>query len=236
MANPQVLIVQNSAGSSPGRLPQWCADAGAEVTLVRAYDGQPVPREPQGHDAVVLLGGGLMPDADEDHPWLVDERALVRACVARSTPLLGICLGGQLMALTFGGQVRAAYGTPEHGLVDLSLRPDAAADPLLSALPDGAPAMEHHQDQITALPEQATWLASTEACPNQAFRIGDRAWGLQWHPEAEATRVESWDPAETRALGLDHDELVRIGREREQEVEHLWSAFFGRFLQLAAAG
>ena len=233
---PTVLVVQNDADSGPGRLPAWITAAGGRVHLVAAHDGVAVSTDPAetGADAVVLLGGGLMPDTDLDHPFLPAERELVRACVRQRVPLLGICLGGQLMAYALGGEVRENHGTPERGVVALSLRPSTRQDPLFARLFDEVPVVQNHADAITALPDGATWLAATSACPYQAFRVGDRAWGVQFHPEADADRVASWDRSRLRARGLDPDVMAAQARRHALAMEQAWSAFVGRFVALAA--
>lgn len=228
----EITVIRNSAESGPGTLPRWIADQGADLRLVLADEGEPIPAAPD-LDAVVLLGGGLMPDADETHPWLPDERTLIRDCVDQGVPLLGICLGGQLIAHTFAGQVRADHGTPEHGAVQLRLHPERAGDPLFGPLPEVVPGIEHHRDQITRAPDGAVLLASTQACPLQAFRVGDRAWALQWHPEAPGSRVAQWDPAEATAIGLDPDAVVAEAAALGPVLEETWSGMFASFIDLA---
>lgn len=231
----EITVVQNSAGSGPGTIPRWVDEQGAVLNLIRADQGDGLPTGSQVEllDAVVLLGGGLMPDADATHPWLPAERELIRACVAQGVPLLGICLGGQLIAHTFGGQVQADHGTPEHGAVRLRLLDARHDDPLFGSLPDSVPGIEHHRDQITAIPPEAVLLAATDACPRQAFRVGDLAWALQWHPEAPGTRVAEWDRSEAVALGLDPDQVIADAAAHTPELEKTWSALFAAFVGLA---
>lgn len=229
---PRVLLVQNASGSGPGRLPHWCAEAGVDVELLRAYDGETVPTSTDGYDAVVLLGGNLMPDADDEAPWLPRERELARAAVSDGTPFLGICLGGQILAHILGGEVLADFGLPEKGVTDIQLLAEAADDVLLQGF-SLVPAIENHRDRITRLPEGSVWLASSERCPLQAFRVGDRAWGLQFHPECEASRVRSWDVAKIRDAGFDPEVLIAEADRRGDEVEQTWQRVVRRFLDLA---
>jgi GMP synthase (glutamine-hydrolysing) len=234
-ASPTVLVVQNSPTSGPGLLPEWIEAAGATVRLIAAYDGVAVPTEPGGCGAVVLLGGGLMPDADLDHPWLPAERELVRSCRAFGVPVLGICLGGQLIAHTFGGDVRARQlDRAEAGVVQIDLRPEAADDPLLGGLDGPLPAVEHHEDAIVGLPPEAVWLASTPVCPLQAFRL-DTLWAVQFHPEAPASRVAQWDRVELVGQGYDPDALVAEAERHAEAMNQLWPQVISRFVALAEA-
>lgn len=229
---PRVLVIQNDPDSGPGRLPAWIDDEGACLELVRAYAGERVPTSPDRFAAVLMLGGGFLPDADEEHPWLPDERALARAAVADGTPLLGICLGGQLLAHTFGGEVLGEHGPRERGVTDIMVRRDAADDPLLGPLDAVVPAVESHQDAITRLPTGAAWLASTESYPHQAFRLGDRAWGLQFHPEASSDKVRTWSRERLRQQGFDPDAIFEEADRRGADLESVWSGFVHRFLAL----
>ncbi|GGL36031.1 type 1 glutamine amidotransferase [Phycicoccus endophyticus] len=198
--SPALLVVRNDPGSGPGRFAGWCAEAGVRLDLV---DGADVPTDPDGHAGVVLLGGGFMPDADERAPWLPRERALCAAAVRDGVPLLGICLGAQLLAQVTGGRVLADSGRPERGSVTVRRLPPSDADPVLGGLPRTFPAIENHRDEVATLPPGAVHLAASDTCQHQAFRVGERAWGVQFHPEVGAERLDRWDPARLADEGVD---------------------------------
>lgn len=199
-----VLAVQNDPDSGPARFADWFAEEGVRLVVV---SGDEVLDSPAGYDGVLLLGGGLMPDEDERAPWLPRERALTAAALADGVPLLGICLGGQLLAHVAGGRVVADSGRPEHGSVGIRRVAGSEGDALLGSLPAEFPAVEHHRDEITALPPGAVHLATSATCPRQAFRVGECAWGLQFHPEAAADRLARWDPERLAAEGFDLADL-----------------------------
>lgn len=224
----RLALLQNDPDSGPGRFLDWLPSA----TLIRADEGAPIPAADQ-FDAFVLLGGGFMPDADAEAPWLPAERSLIRAAVARQTPLLGICLGAQLLAHTCGGQVRAAYGLPEKGVTPLRVSPAAADDPLFGPLPGEVVGVESHEDQITQLPAGATWLMSSRRVPHQAFRVGSAAWGVQFHPEASGERVAGWSDASISRRGFDPDTVRAEGLAAAAQLEQVWAAWFARFVELA---
>ncbi|GAB2856817.1 type 1 glutamine amidotransferase [Actinoallomurus bryophytorum] len=178
-------------------------------------DGASAPGSPDGFDAVVLLGGRFLPDDDRAAPWLPAERELARRAVARGVPLLGICLGAQVLAAATGGTVRGCHGSPERGSCRVSLRGEAGTDPLFAGLPGEFRVIQNHRDQITGLPPGAVRLAESEACPVQAFRVGERAWGVQFHPEAGADRLGQWDESALADAGLD----LRVLRAEADKAE-----------------
>lgn len=226
-----VLIIENDRDSGPGKLIDWLDARDITPVIIRAWDGEPVPETVDGHAALILLGGGMLPDEDERSPWLSAERALLRQAHGR-VPVLGICLGAQLLAHTFGGEVRGKYGQPEKGVTSLTVLPAAADDVLLAGLPSIVRAVESHQDQITRLPEDAVLLMSSERCAHQMLRIG-QSWGVQFHPEVEAERVRRWDPERVRSLGFDPAAVVADAERYAVELDKTWSTVVGRFLDLA---
>jgi GMP synthase (glutamine-hydrolysing) len=212
---PRILIVRNAERSGPGRFLPWWEEMGLRAVEV---PGAETPAEPEAFDAVVLLGGGILPDDDRRAPWLPAERALARRAVEGGVPLLGVCLGAQVLAAATGGTVRGSYGRPERGSCAVTLRAEAAADPLFAGLPDEFRVIQNHRDQITGLPPGAVLLAESAACPVQAFRMGERAWGVQFHPEAGADRLDRWDEAALADDGLDLRALRAEAEQAEPET------------------
>lgn len=221
-----VLVVQNSRSGGPGRWGGWLEEAGLRLDVVHAYDGEPVPDRLR-HDAVIMLGGGYLPGDDDRAPWLAPTRKLVAEALAAEAPLFGICLGGQMIAEVAGGEVTADAGAPENGSLPVTIRPEAADDPLFRDLPGVVPAIEHHVDAITALPPGAVWLAETARCPYQAFRVGGRAWGVQFHPEVPPARIREW-----RADGFDPDEVYARAVADEPVSTPIWREVARRFAGL----
>jgi GMP synthase (glutamine-hydrolysing) len=208
---PRVVIVQNSPGSGPGRLPEWLTEDGIDAVVVAGSD---LPEYLAGGaaavDGLVLLGGGLLPDDDERAPYLPGERALVGEAMTTGVPMLGICLGAQLLAHVAGGEVTAKSGETERGSCPIELLPAAGDDPLFAGLTgyDELRMIQNHQDSITTLPPGAVHLATSGVCRVQAFRVGAAAWGVQFHPEAAATRVADWDESKLAADGFVRAELI----------------------------
>ncbi|RFU84861.1 type 1 glutamine amidotransferase [Streptomyces triticagri] len=228
-----MLVVQNTPSGGPGRVGDGLREAGLDLEVVQAHAGEPLPRL-LGRRALLVLGGGYLPGEDERAPWLPAVRRLTAQALEDGRPMLGICLGGQLLAEVAGGRVRGRYGPPEFGSTPIRMRPEAGADPLFGPLPAVAPAIERHVDAITELPPDAVWLADSERCPHQAFRVGDAAWGVQFHPEVPAGRIGAWAPGPLREQGYDRDELLRRALAAEPAASAAWTAFTARFAAAVA--
>ncbi|MFT4042080.1 MAG: membrane dipeptidase [Gordonia sp. (in: high G+C Gram-positive bacteria)] len=196
----RVLAVVNDPTSGLGRFADWLV---AEGVSWESVSGDEIPCTADGFDAVLLLGGGFMPDAYDRAPWLHAEAELVRQALRDEVPILGICLGAQVLAQVAGGTVCAGFGEQERGSIEVELLPAAADDPLFTRLPSTFAAIANHRDQITELPSGAVHLARSAACTVQAFRIGTCAWGVQFHPEAGADRLERWDGTALAESGWD---------------------------------
>ena len=150
------------------------------------------------------LGGAMGANDDDVAPWLADERALLADAVERGMPVLGLCLGGQLLAAATGGRVELGP-TQEIGLAYVRRTVDGLTDPVMSqAVPSPGneiPAAQWHQDHVAELPDGAVLLLTNDACRVQAFRVGDTAYGLQLHPELDAATFRSWADYPDEALG-----------------------------------
>lgn len=230
-----LTVIRNDPDSGPGRLLDWSDAAGIAVDLVKADEGDEIPTAATELDAVVMLGGGFLPDVDDRKPWLPAERALVQDCLEHGVPVLGICLGAQLLAHVGGGRVEGDFGMPEKGVTELTPQPAAADDVLFQAFSAPTFGIESHRDQITQLPDGAHLLMSSERCRNQAFRLGAAAWATQWHPESSAARIATWSDDKLTELGFSPEDVKRVAREHEAQLESTWQAFFGRFVDVVRA-
>jgi GMP synthase (glutamine-hydrolysing) len=158
--------------------------------------GTPPPRTLDSYDAVFVFGGAMHADEDEYHPWLADETAWLAGLLQTRTPVLGVCLGVQLLARAAGSSVQRMPGGPEIGWCAVELTESGAIDPVLGAMPRTFEALQWHH-YTYELPQGAVELARSPAC-TQAFRLGESCWGVQFHPEVTATQLEGWldDPSD----------------------------------------
>ena len=179
----------------------------------------PLPRPLDAYGAVLVFGGAMHAHEEDRHPWLREEDALMRRLVDARTPVLGICLGAQLLAKAAGARV-GPLAEPEIGWFPTVLTSAGERDPVLGRLPRKFDAFQWHWYDFD-VPEGADELARSEVC-SQAFRLADSAWDVQFHPEVTLPQVEGWiddpedpcpDPeglrAETRARIAVWNELGR---------------------------
>jgi GMP synthase-like glutamine amidotransferase len=139
---------------------------------------------------------------EDEHPWLIPEKAVVREAVAeRAMPYLGLCLGHQLLGEALGGRV-GLMAAPEIGVLDVELTPEGAADRLFAGAGPTIKSLQWHGAEVSRAPPGAAVLASSPACPVQALRVGECAWGIQFHCEVTAETVPEWGrvPAYREAL------------------------------------
>jgi GMP synthase (glutamine-hydrolysing) len=231
-----VLVVEHEAACPVDRFGAWLDEAGVAVTTCRPYQGDAVPAAVE-QDGLIVLGGHMGAEDDEVAPWLPAVRGLLADSVRSGTPALGICLGAQLLAVACGGSV--AVGAPgiEAGVVDVHWRPEAAGDRLLGGLPDPFPAPSMHLDAVVDLPPGAAWLAETTQYPHQAFRVGDAAWGVQFHPEVSVGTFRAWGEHhrdEWAGWRIDGDDVVDQRVRRSAEVEAAGRTVATRFAVLLA--
>lgn len=225
---PGIVVIEHEPGCPPDRFAGWLD--GVTVQLVRPYAGDAMPAAVDA--GLLVLGGQMSAYDDEVAPWLPAVRNLVATAVAADVPMLGICLGAQLLAVACGGKVEvAAAPGRESGVIDVRWRPEAAADPLVAGLPDPFPGPSMHADAVVDLPAGATWLASSGTYPYQAFRVGQAAWGVQFHPEVSLPTFRSWADGHPE---VDTESVVGQLRARDAEVAAAGQALASRFAAVVA--
>jgi GMP synthase (glutamine-hydrolysing) len=170
----------------------------------------PPPRPVEAYDALLVFGGSMHPDEDEQHPWLREEVDWLGGLLERPVPTLGICLGSQLIARAAGARI-ARLEDPEIGWYDVALTEEAAADPVLSALPSRFEALEWHHFEH-GLPDGAVPLARNSSCL-QGFRLGRLVWGVQFHPEVTEPQLELWIVED-----IEGDERARLSKETRERI------------------
>jgi GMP synthase-like glutamine amidotransferase len=230
----RALAISHVSVDGLGTLEQWLPAAGLELDVVRVYADEQVPTQlPAGYDALVVMGGS--PNVDEGHGWLEHEQQLLRSCVESGVPTMGVCLGAQILAVACGGSVSRGPA-PEVGAGRIALRPEAQVDPLFAGMPDVLEAVQWHWYGVDVLPAGAAWLASSTAYRYQAFRVGEKAWGVQFHPETPPHQVDLWtdeDLEPIAAAGLDPEEVRRESIDLARRMPDTWRPFFERFAALA---
>ena len=225
----RALVVQHHPSEGLGWFQEWLPAASLDVHPIHPYLGHRVPSSVEG-DALIVLGGPMGCMDDDRATWLPAVRSLLRTAVDDGVPTLGICLGAQLLAAATGGYVEPGATGPELGLGTVQIASD---DDLLWAGP--MPVVQWHFDAITSLPPDAVALGSSARYENQAFRLGDVAWGLQFHVEATTAMVQEWadnDAAALREAGHDAGDVVAQVAFAESVLTATGEAFAHRFAKL----
>jgi GMP synthase-like glutamine amidotransferase len=182
-----VLVLQHLPDDGPAFLATWLAAQGRQVDLRHTSAGDAFPERIEGHAALAVLGGEW--GANDERPSLRQAEQLIRQAVAAGVPVLGHCLGGQLMARALGAAVSRSPA-PERGWHAVQRRPSARAREWLGHGPEELVLFQWHRDAF-ALPQGAEALAGSEACPNQAFALGPHL-AMQFHVEVDAIKLEAW--------------------------------------------
>jgi GMP synthase-like glutamine amidotransferase len=216
-------------------------DAGSGVFAVNGHehvDWVPAAGPPPGHDfdAMMVFGGSMHVDQNGEHPWLTPEKAFLREQLARGTPILGVCLGSQLLAEAAGAQPERMT-EPEIGWYEIEITEAGADDPVIGPLAPSVELFEWHH-YAAPLPPDAVELARTPSCV-QAFRIeGKPAWGLQFHAEVTKENLfgwlDGWENAEAAQTELDPDAIRAASELRIEEQNEVGRRLAARFLAEAA--
>lgn len=194
----RVLVIENYGGTGLGQLGTALDEAGAGVDYLRPEGGDTLPGDSSAYDAMVVLGGGQNALDDVGSPWFPALMDLIRDFERRDRAVLGICLGAQLLARTFGGKNQIG-GHREFGWHPVELDETAAADPVFAKLPAAFPSFKWHDDHFS-LPPSAVRLATTPAMENQAFRVGRAVYGTLFHFEADRKMVDDWSESFSHLL------------------------------------
>jgi GMP synthase (glutamine-hydrolysing) len=232
---PTLLAIQHVPWEGPHRILDACG--GLQVRTVKPLAGQPLP----GHREVagaVVMGGPMNVDDVERFPALAVEREWLAEAVRRELPVLGICLGAQLLARALGAEVRPGEA-PELGFAPVEV--SDPEDPILGALAPRTTVLHWHRDAFD-LPPGSRSLASSTRTEHQAFRVGN-AWGVLFHPEADLALLEAWlavpemiDQARTALGDAGTHALPEQAGEAERALVERSAPGFEAFAEIVASG
>ncbi len=226
----KVWVLQHSPTGGLGAIAAALESAALTWNYVRAVDGQPVPADMKDADGLIVLGGVEAVYQLDRYPYLRAEIALIENALKAGRPVLGVCLGSQLLATALGANVRRA-AHKEIGWHPVRLRPEAKDDRLLQGLPEEFVTGHWHSD-IFDLPAGAVPLASSELTELQAFRYGDNAWGLLFHAEITQQAIAAWVGEFGEALkraGIDGEEIVASAPRHLSTLSGIANTIFSRW-------
>lgn len=206
----RVLVFQHHPLSPAGLVGERMAERGIEATTLDAEHGANMPANAHQHDGLLILGGAMNAYADGQCPHFPALMGLARDYAAAGRPVLGICLGAQLLARALEATVHVG-AAPEFGVVQLQATGAGVLDPLLAGAAFPAPAMQWHDDTFD-LPDGAVHLLSGSACRNQAFRVAEVVYGFQCHFEADRRDIVDWGVMRRDDYG-DLDRAVELAEQ-----------------------
>jgi GMP synthase-like glutamine amidotransferase len=227
---PSCLVVQHVAPEGPYGIGEALRAAGVSVESCRVFAGDALPRDLTELDGVVVMG-------DEGFATRSEEVALLSSALSARLPVLGICLGAQLLALAAGGQVFAGTAGQEIGWHPITLTRASTSDPLLGGLEASFEVLHWHGDTFS-LPADAVLLASSERYESQAFRVGASAWGLQFHLEVDEGAVQAFLSAfgaEADAAGISSDALAEASERALGGLGPIRELVANRFAELVVS-
>lgn len=231
----RVYVFQHVACEDLGTFAVPLAARNWRVDYVRLFAGEPVPADAAAARMLIFLGGPMSVNDEAHYSYLVAEKALIRTALARQTPILGVCLGAQLVAAAAGARVYPAP-QPEIGWAPITLTADGQQDALLGGLATLA-AVFHWHGETFDVPAGATGLAASAVVPNQAFRLGSHVYALQFHLEVDQSMIASWMAAYAHDLGTPpaaaERRIMADTAVHGAALQQAAAEFMGRFLWLA---
>jgi len=199
---PRLLVLQHIGCEPLGLIEPALKERGMEYRYVRPFAGEPIPKDLSGWDGFIALGGPMSANDGERSGFIADELRLLTKVLEAGMPALGVCLGAQLIAKAAGAEVTAGE-EKEIGWYPLMLTEEGGKDRLLAGLPDTFPVFQWHGETFD-IPRGAVRLAGSERYSNQAFRLGEQVYGLQFHLETTQPMIIEW-------LDLYRDEHAKCG-------------------------
>ncbi len=185
-----VLVIQFDDVNKPDNLGRIFAQRGIASQVISTHLGQRLPRDLAGYQGLVILGGHMGANEDEQYPQLGEAMGLIKAAHEKDLAVLGICLGAQLIAKALGGRVEK-MDKPQIGFANVVAEFPAKMESMFAGITWENMMFHCHQDQVTRLPEGATPMQTSEDCKVQAFSVGMTTWAFQYHPEWTVQTIQA---------------------------------------------
>ena len=230
------LVVQHVAPESAWAIGDALDRAGVTVDTRRTFAGDQLPADASAYDGIVVMGGPMSASSENGFGSRRRELSLLSSAIDLGRPTLGVCLGAQLLATAAGATVRTGESGPEIGWAPVEFSREIADDALFDGLPLHIDVLHWHGDTFE-LPPRSVHLAASRWYRNQAFRVGDVAWGVQFHLEVTAEAVDDFVTAfvdEARTVAGGPDAIRRATPLALEQLRPWQKLVFDRFAALVA--
>lgn len=216
-----ILIIKQTPEEGPGTIVEFFKD----TKIIELSQGDSLPKDTDNLEAVFIMGGPMNVYEEEKYPFLREENIFTKLLIDKKVPLIGICLGAQLIAKTCEAKVHKVK-VKEEGWYNVELTDDGLEDPLFKGIPKKLNVFQLHEDTFK-LPEDSVLLAFGENCRHQAFRVGKWAYGLQFHIEVTPQMIKVWfgDKANKYKM-LDENRYNRYARQIYKNLLHMMDERF----------
>ncbi|MCA9407997.1 MAG: type 1 glutamine amidotransferase [Candidatus Omnitrophica bacterium] len=185
-----ILLIKHIDVEGPGTIGFYLKKNNIKFKVVDMSLEDSLPRDVESYEAVISLGGPMNVYEEDKYPFLIQEDLFIKEILKREIPFLGICLGSQLLAKAAGAEV-VKSPSKEIGFYDIKVVHGGGKDCLFNGLPDKINVFHWHEDMFI-IPKNGVLLAESKGCPNQAFKIGKNAYGLQFHVEITDGSICEW--------------------------------------------
>ena len=236
----RILVLQHSPIDHLGVMAQFFRDDGLKYDAINMHIDATLP-DINRYSALIVMGGPQQTDEENLYPWLISEKNYIRRALQKDNfPVLGVCLGAQLIAEVAGGRV-GPMNSPEIGILDVETMPDANNDHLLKDFPLFSKALQWHLNAIIELPPEATHLMRSPICQFQGFRLGGLVYGFQFHMEIDEEMVRGTNVFPEYVLALEVQNgpgaLERLAQETEKhaaEVKESAKLIYRNFVRITS--
>lgn len=232
----EVLVFQHDPFEDLGLFAEVLAKQGADYRVIRLFHGETPAENWDQVKALIVLGGAMSVDDEQNFPFLRWEKRIIRAAVDEAVPILGVCLGAHLIATTLGAAVYQG-AVREIGWNPISITAHGQVDSLLGYLPESATVFQWHSDGFE-LPNGAIHLASSVNYKNQAFRVGRSIYGLQFHLEVTPSMIERWVDKRSKDLAqapyVQPDKILADTQNYAPALKYYGERFLSEFVRRVA--
>lgn len=231
----KVIIIKHIDIEGPGTIGDFLDGSNIPYHVIDIFNGEPLPDSLSDTSVVIVLGGPMNVYEEDKYPFLKQENEFLKGVIEAELPTLGFCLGAQLIAKAKGAIVRKA-SHKEIGWFQISLNVNGSNDPLFQGFSGEVDVFQWHGDTFD-IPEGAVKLAESELCPNQAFRIGNNIYGLQFHVEVTDEMIYQWmdtykDEVNSLKGIVDPDRIISETKAKSENYKAQAKLFCSNFFRL----